>query len=103
MLSENITLPPQINYNIHAVFQYHLSVCCLLNWIFCLAISSNSFCLQGEDGFPGARGEMGAKGDVGDNGALGGRGEDGPEGPKGQMGPQGEAGPSGTSGEKVRS
>lgn len=95
MLSENITLPPQINYNIHAVFQYHL--------YFCLAISSNSFCLQGEDGFPGARGEMGAKGDVGDNGALGGRGEDGPEGPKGQMGPQGEAGPSGTSGEKVRS
>lgn len=63
---------------------------------------SDSFCRQGEDGFPGAKGEIGAKGDGGDNGALGGRGEDGPEGPKGQTGPLGESGPSGTSGEKVR-
>lgn len=69
-------------------------LCLLLNWL---------FCLQGEDGFPGAKGEMGAKGDSGDNGAAGGRGEDGPEGPKGQNGPEGEAGPSGTSGEKVHS
>uniref|UniRef100_A0A3Q3A8A6 Uncharacterized protein n=1 Tax=Kryptolebias marmoratus TaxID=37003 RepID=A0A3Q3A8A6_KRYMA len=58
------------------------------------------FCLQGEDGFPGAKGEMGAKGDNGDNGLPGIRGEDGPEGPKGQLGPQGEPGPAGISGEK---
>lgn len=59
------------------------------------------FCVQGEDGFPGAKGDMGAKGDVGDNGPLGMPGEDGPEGPKGQLGPQGEPGSAGISGEKV--
>lgn len=57
--------------------------------------------MQGEDGFPGAKGDMGAKGDVGDNGPLGVPGEDGPEGPKGQLGPLGEPGSAGISGEKV--
>lgn len=68
-----------------------------------LAFDLSSITVQGEDGFPGAKGEMGGKGDLGDNGAPGIRGEDGPEGPKGQMGPQGEAGPLGIAGEKVQS
>uniref|UniRef100_A0A668AYK6 Collagen, type V, alpha 3a n=1 Tax=Myripristis murdjan TaxID=586833 RepID=A0A668AYK6_9TELE len=55
---------------------------------------------QGEDGFPGFKGDMGLKGDRGDNGSPGGRGEDGPEGPKGQAGPMGDAGALGTAGEK---
>uniref|UniRef100_A0A3B4CG06 Fibrillar collagen NC1 domain-containing protein n=1 Tax=Pygocentrus nattereri TaxID=42514 RepID=A0A3B4CG06_PYGNA len=57
---------------------------------------------QGEDGFPGAKGDMGTDGDRGDIGPAGPRGEDGPEGPKGQSGPLGEAGPLGIAGEKVK-
>uniref|UniRef100_A0A672R3C8 Collagen, type V, alpha 3a n=1 Tax=Sinocyclocheilus grahami TaxID=75366 RepID=A0A672R3C8_SINGR len=56
--------------------------------------------LQGEDGFPGAKGDMGIKGDRGDTGAPGNRGEDGPEGLKGQSGPMGEPGSAGIAGEK---
>uniref|UniRef100_A0A4W4H2W7 Fibrillar collagen NC1 domain-containing protein n=1 Tax=Electrophorus electricus TaxID=8005 RepID=A0A4W4H2W7_ELEEL len=55
---------------------------------------------QGEDGFPGSKGDMGAEGDRGDIGPAGPRGEDGPEGPKGQLGPPGESGSLGIAGEK---
>lgn len=96
--SVHMHILPQLNY-MFACFLFLLV--CKTGFSVCPAASFTWLCLQGEDGFPGAKGEMGAKGDVGDNGAPGGRGEDGPEGPKGQMGPQGEPGSSGTPGEKV--
>uniref|UniRef100_A0A3Q0T4R0 Fibrillar collagen NC1 domain-containing protein n=1 Tax=Amphilophus citrinellus TaxID=61819 RepID=A0A3Q0T4R0_AMPCI len=60
-----------------------------------------SYCISGEDGFPGFKGDMGIKGDRGELGIIGPRGEDGPEGPKGRAGPPGESGPIGLAGEKV--
>uniref|UniRef100_A0A8D2ZRC7 Collagen, type V, alpha 3a n=1 Tax=Scophthalmus maximus TaxID=52904 RepID=A0A8D2ZRC7_SCOMX len=56
---------------------------------------------QGEDGFPGFKGDMGLKGDRGDNGVPGARGEDGTEGLKGQEGPLGDSGGPGIAGEKL--
>lgn len=90
-----------LKYSIQGICSRTICLGCLLNYLDIPL--SPLLCLQGEDGFPGAKGEMGAKGDVGDNGAPGSRGEDGPEGPKGQLGPQGEAGLIGIPGEKVQS